>query len=93
LRKAALGLACFERNSIEEKLASGDAQQEASISRLRESGLQFVPGDLELGFRPLVLETIETNVLNQNIQAMDEGACRGATACLRCARDRDMLPP
>src|SRR5205823_5971471 len=74
LRKTALGLAGFQRNTIQQQLIAGNSQQEIAFLAFWQSILQFRPRAFELAFGALVLEPVQANVLNQNIEAVHEGA-------------------
>ncbi len=34
--------------------------------------MKFLPGDFELAFRSLVVESVQTNVLHENVQAVNK---------------------
>jgi hypothetical protein len=87
LRECALRLPGFERDTIQKKLVIGDAEQEAAVAAKRL--LQFRPRGSELTFGALVVDPVEPRVLDENIEAVDEGTRGGAPAGigLLCARD------
>jgi hypothetical protein len=70
LCEAALGLARLDRDAIDQKLVVRDAEQEAVVPT--ECLPQFRPAGLELGFGPLVLDSVEPRVLDENIEAVEE---------------------
>lgn len=61
----------------------GDSDEKPSVSFLWKALLQLIPGDRELPLRALVRKAVETNVLDENIQAMNKAA-RGRVPTLSC---------
>jgi hypothetical protein len=55
--------------------------------------LQLSPRDVELGLRPLVVKSIQPNVLHQNVQAVDKGPGRRLRARFTCASSRNKPLP
>ena len=88
LPEAALRLAGFQRNSIQQQLVIGNAQQKAAVPGCGQALLQFIPSDLELRFRALVIVAVHPRVLDQDVQAVDKGARRGGRLA-ECRRVRD----
>jgi hypothetical protein len=74
LRKAALSLPSFERDSIEQKFVIRNSKQKATVAVLRQSLLQLAPGGLELAFGTLVVHSIQTRVFDEDVETMDERA-------------------
>ena len=80
LCEGALRLSGFERDAIEKKFVVRDAEQKASVAALGHCLLQFGPGGLELAFGALVVHSIQPGVLDQNIEAVQEGPSGRAAA-------------
>ena len=76
LGKASFRLPGFQGNAVEQQFRSRNPLQESAFARRGQSALQFFPGGAELRFRALVIETIETHVFHQDVEAVNEGACR-----------------
>ena len=70
-----------------------DTQKESLVARFRQGLLQFIPCGFELCLRALVFESVEPDVFNKDIKAVNKGRSRGTAACLRCAGDRDKPLP
>ena len=90
MAKAALYLPSFQGNSIEQLLVVGNPQQEPAFSSRGQSVAQFVPGGLELRFRALVIRAVHARVLDQDVEAVYEGARRCRPVCVKCRRVVDM---
>jgi hypothetical protein len=68
-------MARFEGHAIKQQAGARDAKQESLLS-LGKGRQKLIPGGLELQFCPLVVETVEPDVLQQDIEAVDEGLGR-----------------
>src|SRR5207237_10828639 len=66
--ETALCLAGFKRNTVEQQLVLRNSEQKGSIPLFGKTLLQFVPGDLELPRRPLVVKTVQSDILHQDYQ-------------------------
>ena len=84
ISETALRLAGLERNSIEQQLVLRNSEQKRSIPLFGKALLQFVPGDLELALGPLVLKTVQSDVLHQDVQTVNEGAGGRGPVSLTC---------
>ena len=82
--EAALRLAGFEGNTIEQQLVLRNPEQKSSIPLFRKTLLQLIPGDLELPLGPLVLKTVQSDVLHQDVQTVNEGAGGRGPVSLTC---------
>src|SRR5580658_7359834 len=76
LREAALRLPGLERDTVQQKPAFRNPQQEPAIAVLGHAQLQLIPGDFELSLSAFVVKTIEADVLYQDIQTVHEGTGR-----------------
>src|SRR5207244_5528542 len=70
--ETALRLAGLEGNTIEQQLVLRNSEQKGSIPLFGKTLLQFVPGDLELPRGPLVLKTVQSDILHQDVQTVNE---------------------
>src|SRR5262249_11174701 len=82
--EAALRLARFERNPVEQQLVLRNPEQEGSIPFLGKALLQLVPRNFELALCPLVLKPVQSDVLHQDVQTVNEGAGGRGPATLTC---------
>src|SRR5438128_12163105 len=82
--ETALCLAGFKRNTVEQQLVLRNAKQKGSIPLFGKTLLQFVPGDLELPGGPLVLNTVQSDILHQDVQTVNEGADGRGPVTLTC---------
>lgn len=93
LGKAAFRLPGFHGDAIEQQAMFGNAEQKSSVSAFRQPGLQLAPRSLELAFGTLMVKAIKADVLDQDIEAMDKGACGRdpvVSACV-CREDTRLL--
>ena len=91
--EAAFRLTGLERYSIQEQFIIRDAEQKAAVSGRGQTLLQFIPGDFELRFRPLMFVAVHPGVLDQNVQAVNKGSrrCRPIGMECTCVRDKALL--
>ena len=82
--ETALRLAGLEGNTIEQQLVLRNSEQKGSIPLFGKTLLQFVPGDLELPRGPLVLKTVQSDILHQDVQTVNEGAGGRGPVSLTC---------
>jgi hypothetical protein len=72
--EAALGVPGFQRNAVEKKLIVGNPEQESTIAGLGQRLLEFVPRGFELSYRALMVDSVQTCVLDENVETVDKGA-------------------
>ena len=82
--ETALRLAGFEGNAIEQQLVLRNSEQKGSIPLFGKALLQFIPGDLKLARGPFVLKTVQSNILHQDVQTVNEGAGGRGPVSLTC---------
>ena len=80
LRESALGLSRLQWNAVKQQFVIRYTQQEAGITGLGQSLLQFAPRHLELSFGALMGYPIKPRVLNEDVQAVKESASRCTSA-------------
>jgi hypothetical protein len=71
LSEAAFGLPRFKGDAIQQEAVVGNSQEETTI---RQAVLQFIPRDFKLAFGALVLKTIKTHILHQDVQTVNKSA-------------------
>jgi len=72
--EAALGLTGFQRNAVEQKLIVGNPEQESTIAGPGQRLLELVPSGFQLSLCALMVDSVQTGVLDENVEAVDEGA-------------------
>ena len=82
--ETALRLAGLEGNTIEQQLVLRNPEQEGSIPLFGKALLQFIPSDLKLARGPLVLKAVQSDVLHQDVQTVNEGAGGRGPVSLTC---------
>ena len=76
MRETPLGLSGVEWNPVEKKLVPGNPQQETAIAGRGKPVLEFVPRDFKLSLCAFVIETVQADILHQNVQTMNKCARR-----------------
>ena len=82
--ETALRLAGLEGNSVEQQLVLRNPEQKGSIPLFGQALLQLIPRDFELALCPLVLKTVQSDILHQDVQTMNKSAGGRGPVSLTC---------
>ena len=82
LCETSLRLPGFDRNAVDQQLVVGNAQHETRVSALGQSLLQLAPGRLKLALCAFVVGSVQSRVLNEDVETVEESLRGRAAACV-----------